>query len=213
MRLPPAFDGVLIKGKHSVVLHTSMGDITVEVDGDIAPRTVTNFINLAKAGYYDDLRFHRVIPNFMIQGGDPKGDGSGGASIFGPTFEDEINADSLGMSDAKLKDLAKENNATIPADMQNLTLKQYYEKLGYSYITTVQSMKMERGVIAMANRGAGTNGSQFFITTAAAPWLDGRHTVFGRVIEGMEIADAISNTERDSFDAPVRPVTFTTEVQ
>jgi cyclophilin family peptidyl-prolyl cis-trans isomerase len=212
-RTPPPFDGVLITGKHPVVIHTSMGDITVEVDGDVAPRTVTNFINLSRAGYYDDLQFHRVIPNFMIQGGDPKEDGSGGASIFGPTFEDEINAVSLGMADVKLKDLAKENNAKVPANLANLTLKDQYEKMGYKYITTVKSLKMERGVIAMANRGPNTNGSQFFITTAAAPWLDGRHTVFGKVIEGMDVVDAISNAERDSFDKPVKAIRMTMEVK
>ena len=82
---------VLLQGKHRVILHTSKGDISLELDADIAPKTVTNFVTLAKQGYYDDLTFHRIIPDFMLQGGDPKGDGTGGKSIFGETFEDEIN--------------------------------------------------------------------------------------------------------------------------
>ena len=82
----------MLKGKHTVVLQTTKGDITVELDADLAPKTVTNFIELAKSGYYDGVTFHRVIPGFMIQGGDPSGNGTGGKSIFGDTFEDEINA-------------------------------------------------------------------------------------------------------------------------
>jgi cyclophilin family peptidyl-prolyl cis-trans isomerase len=89
--IPAGFDGVLLSGKHTVVIKTTMGDITLELDADKAPKTVTNFVTLAKSGYYNGLTFHRVIPRFMIQGGDPSGDGTGGASIFGAEFEDEIN--------------------------------------------------------------------------------------------------------------------------
>lgn len=89
--VPSGFDGVLLSGKHSVAVKTTMGTITVELDADKAPKTVTNFVTLAKAGYYNGLNFHRVIPRFMIQGGDPSGDGTGGASVFGAEFEDEIN--------------------------------------------------------------------------------------------------------------------------
>ncbi len=89
--VPSGFDGVLLTGMHTVVFKTSMGDITVELDADKAPKTVTNFVTLAKSGYYNGLKFHRVIPRFMIQGGDPSGDGTGGASVFGASFEDEIN--------------------------------------------------------------------------------------------------------------------------
>lgn len=84
-------DTTLLQGKHMVTLHTSKGDIALELDADLAPKTVMNFVTLAQQGFYDNLTFHRVIPGFMIQGGDPKGDGTGGESIFGPTFEDEIN--------------------------------------------------------------------------------------------------------------------------
>jgi cyclophilin family peptidyl-prolyl cis-trans isomerase len=162
------YNGTLLTGKHTVVLRTSMGDVTVELDADKAPKTVTNFVVHSKNGYYNNLTFHRVIPGFMIQGGDPSGNGTGGESIFGPEFEDESN-----------------------------------------------DLMMERGVIAMANRGPNTNGSQFFIVTApqGTPWLQGRHTVFGKVTAGMEVVDVIAGVERDGMDRPVTPVTFTPEVK
>jgi peptidyl-prolyl cis-trans isomerase B (cyclophilin B) len=137
-------------------LHTNAGPISVEFfDGD-APKTVENFRKLAADGFYDGLTFHRVITDFMIQGGCPEGTGTGGP---GYTFEDEFN--------------------------QN---------------------KIIRGALAMANAGPNTNGSQFFIvTTEEAPWLDGKHTVFGRVSAGMEAVDAIESTPTGSGDRPVEP--------
>lgn len=165
--VPVGFDGVLLTGKHTVVIKTTLGDMTLELDADKAPKTVTNFVTLAKAGYYDGQLFHRVIPRFMIQGGDPSGNGTGGASIFGAEFEDEIN-----------------------------------------------DLKLKRGVIAMANRGPDTNGSQFFIVQAdATPWLDGRHTVFGTVTAGDAIIDTIAAVERDGNDKPLKAVTYTVEVK
>lgn len=162
---PPMEDIALLQGKHMVTLKTTKGDISLELDADIAPKTVTNFITLAKRGFYDGLTFHRLIPDFMIQGGDPKGDGTGGESIFGETFEDEIN-----------------------------------------------EMKLVRGTIAMANRGPNTNGSQFFIVHAdATPWLDGRHTAFGKVTEGLDVLDAIAQLG-DESGKPGESVTFTVEV-
>ena len=130
-----------------------MGAIALELfDGD-APKTVANFKKLAGDGFYDGVVFHRVIPDFMIQGGDPTGTGSGGP---GYTFEDEIN-----------------------------------------------EHRVDRGALAMANAGPNTNGSQFFIVTAdSCPWLDGKHTVFGRVTDGMDTVDAISDVDRDSRDKP-----------
>jgi cyclophilin family peptidyl-prolyl cis-trans isomerase len=136
--------------------HTSAGQVTVELFDEDAPKTVENFRKLAGDGFYDGLVFHRVIPDFMIQGGCPEGTGRGGP---GYTFEDEIN-----------------------------------------------DHKIERGALAMANAGPDTNGSQFFIvTTAAAPWLDGKHTVFGRVSGGMEAVEKIEATETDPSDRPVEP--------
>jgi cyclophilin family peptidyl-prolyl cis-trans isomerase len=134
-------------------LHTNHGAIEVELYPDEAPKTVENFRKLAADGFYDGVTFHRVIPDFMIQGGDPTGTGSGGP---GYQFEDEIN-----------------------------------------------HHKVERGALAMANAGPNTNGSQFFIVTAeATPWLDGLHTVFGRVTSGLEVADAISLVGTGPGDRP-----------
>ena len=135
------------------ILHTNAGPITVEFFDEDAPKTVDNFRKLAEDGYYDGLIFHRVIPDFMIQGGCPEGTGTGGP---GYTFEDEFN-----------------------------------------------DHKVARGALAMANAGPNTNGSQFFIvTTQSAPWLDGKHTVFGEVTEGMDVVDTISELPRDGRDRP-----------
>ena len=142
-----------------VTLHTNRGEIALELFDDDAPKTVGNFLELARDGFYDGVIFHRVIPDFMIQGGDPTGTGSGGP---GYKFEDEIN-----------------------------------------------DHKVERGALAMANAGPNTNGSQFFVvTTGAAPWLDGKHTVFGRVTNGMDVVDAISEAPRDARDRPREDVTI-----
>jgi len=137
----------------TATLHTSHGAIAVELFDADAPKTVDNFVGLARQGFYDGVVFHRVIPDFMIQGGDPTGTGSGGP---GYTFEDE--------------------------------------QSGHPVV---------RGALAMANAGPNTNGSQFFIVTAGeCPWLDGKHTVFGRVIDGMDVVGAISNVETDGRDRP-----------
>src|ERR671929_714867 len=137
----------------NATLHTNHGAIEVELFPEDAPKTVANFEQLARDGFYDGVVFHRVIPDFMIQGGDPTGTGTGGP---GYTFEDEPNRH-----------------------------------------------KVERGALAMANAGPNTNGSQFFIVTAdACPWLDGKHTVFGRVTAGMDVVDDISNLPRDARDRP-----------
>ncbi len=140
----------------SALIQTSEGPIEIDFFDDAAPNTVANFQKLAGEGFYDGLVFHRVIKDFMIQGGCPEGTGTGGP---GYTFADEFN----------------EN-------------------------------KVVRGALAMANAGPNTNGSQFFIvTTAAAPWLDGKHTVFGTVTSGMETVDAIEGSETDGRDAPIEP--------
>ena len=137
----------------SATLHTNQGAIEIELFDDDAPKTVDNFVKLARDGFYDGVIFHRVIPDFMIQGGDPTGTGTGGP---GYQFEDEFN-----------------------------------------------DHKVERGALAMANAGPNTNGSQFFIVTAdACPWLDGKHTVFGQVSNGMDVVDAISAVETDAADRP-----------
>jgi cyclophilin family peptidyl-prolyl cis-trans isomerase len=137
-------------------INTTLGPIEVELFDEGAPNTVENFRKLATDHFYDGVIFHRVIPDFMIQGGDPEGTGTGGP---GYSFEDEIN-----------------------------------------------EHKIVRGVLAMANAGPDTNGSQFFIlTAAAAPWLDGKHTVFGRVVSGMETVDAIEALPTAANDRPLDP--------
>ena len=137
----------------NATMQTNHGPIEIELFPGEAPKTVANFTKLAGDGFYDGVIFHRVIPDFMIQGGDPTGTGSGGP---GYTFEDEFN-----------------------------------------------DHKVERGALAMANAGPNTNGSQFFVVTAeATPWLDGKHTVFGRVTSGMDVVDAISQADTDANDKP-----------
>lgn len=204
----------LLSGKHTVIIKTSLGDMTVELDAGATPKTVTNFVTHAKNGYYDGLTFHRVIEDFMIQGGDPEGTGGGGESIFGATFEDEINAKSYGLDTTMIADVAPpEQLKELPKEMHSWSIQQYYEAQGYKYSDTLASLPMKRGALAMANRGANTNGSQFFIVHAdATPWLEGKHTVFGNVTKGMDVLDKIASVEVGVGDAPVEPVTFTVEV-
>lgn len=166
-----------------VTIKTNQGDIKIQLFDELVPKTVKNFIELAEKGYYNGVIFHRVIPDFMIQGGDPTGTGMGGESIYGRTFEDEFSN--------KLYNL--------------------------------------NGALSMANAGPNTNGSQFFIVTnsnvpkrmikqlkvaefpeeiveayrqGGTPWLDGRHTVFGQVFEGMDVVKAISKVKRNGEDRP-----------
>ncbi|OGO82986.1 MAG: peptidylprolyl isomerase [Clostridiales bacterium GWD2_32_19] len=175
-------------GEEIATLKTSMGDIKLRLFPQSAPKAVENFITHSKEGYYDNLKFHRVMEEFMIQGGDPKGDGTGGESIWGKPFEDEFSQNTLNF----------------------------------------------RGALSMANSGANTNGSQFFIVQATTvsqdlvnaytkqgvpveivnlykehggtPWLDGKHTVFGQVFEGLDIVDKIAQVKVDDFDKPVNDV-------
>lgn len=171
-----------------VTVHTNQGDFTLELFPEVAPKTVENFITHAKNGYYDGVIFHRVIEDFMIQGGDPTGTGMGGESIYGRTFEDEFSREAFNLY----------------------------------------------GALSMANAGPNTNGSQFFIVTAkqvpaqmlkqlkdggwpeeiveeyakvgGTPWLDHRHTVFGRVVEGMDVVLKIEGVKRNAQDRPLEDV-------
>ena len=171
-----------------VTVHTNLGDFTLELFLEVAPKTVENFVTHAKNGYYDGVIFHRVIEDFMIQGGDPTGTGMGGESIYGRTFEDEFSREAFNLY----------------------------------------------GTLSMANAGPNTNGSQFFIVTAkqvpaqmlkqlkdggwpeeiveeyakvgGTPWLDHRHTVFGRVVEGMDVVLKIEGVERNAQDRPLEDV-------
>ncbi|KDE08493.1 peptidylprolyl isomerase [Microbotryum lychnidis-dioicae p1A1 Lamole] len=143
-------------GKKAVI-HTTKGDITFELFGDLVPKTVENFVGLARKHYYDEIIFHRVIPKFMLQTGDPLGDGTGGESLWGSAFEDEFHP----------------------------------------------TLKHDRPyTLSMANAGPRTNGSQFFITTVPAPWLDNKHSIFGRATSGMDVIHAIENVRTDKTDKP-----------
>ncbi len=143
------------------IIQTNMGTIELELYADKTPKTVENFVGLANKGYYNGVIFHRVIDNFMIQGGDPTGTGRSGQSLWGGKFEDEFVPE------------LKHNGA---------------------------------GVLSMANAGPNTNGSQFFITLKETPWLDGRHTVFGRVIKGMDVVQAIGKVPTNQQDRPLKDV-------
>jgi len=201
-----------IRSRDEAIIHTSMGDITIKLYVNDAPNTAYNFAALAKKGSYNDLIFHRVIKSFMIQGGDPSGDGSGGESIWGGYFKDEINAISLGLDQIMVKDASflkgqyEDSQLTAAADE---TVKAFYESEGYKYSGTLNSHKITKGSIAMANSGPNTNGSQFFIATEKdQPHLDGKHTVFGEIISGLDIAVKISEVAVDDKDKPTEDVTI-----
>ncbi len=171
---PPDADDLLLnhmegKGKEEAklgkeaILRTTMGDIHIRLFPNETPRTVENFCGHAKSGYYDNVIFHRVIKSFMLQTGDPLGDGTGGESIWGGEFEDEF-----------VRDLRHDRPFTV----------------------------------SMANAGPGTNGSQFFITTVPTPWLDNKHTVFGRVTRGMDVCSAIEGVKCDELDKPLNDISI-----
>jgi len=143
------------------VINTNMGTIEIELFADKTPKTVENFVGLANKGFYDGIIFHRVIADFMIQGGDPTGTGRGGESLWGRSFADEF-----------VSELRHDTS----------------------------------GILSMANSGPNTNGSQFFITLVPTPWLDGKHTVFGKVISGMNVVEDIGKTKTGAGDKPVEDI-------
>ena len=142
-----------------VVFETNQGNIELKLMPEIAPKTCENFVGLVDKGYYDGIVFHRVIKDFMIQGGDPTGTGRGGSSLWGKPFEDEV---------------------------------------------TEEVIFNKEGLLAMANAGPNTNGSQFFITTEGTPWLNNKHTIFGEVISGYDVVEKIENTNVGLQDKPVQ---------
>jgi len=228
------------------VVETSLGTITVELYRHAAPKTVENFVSLArgekeftdtdgkpvKRPYYDGLVFHRVIPNFMIQGGDIKGNGTGGP---GYQFADEINAKALGLDKMKVssspmamqevgqvartevfkklniksqQDLTakqKEAEAMFKTEQdkwKDKSMEELFTARGITYTPGLESESNTKGSLSMANAGPNTNGSQFFISVADNIYLDGKHTVFGRVIGGLDVAETITKVERDQQDRP-----------
>lgn len=235
------------------VIQTTLGDIDVELFQNETSKTVANFIGLAegtkefedsqtgkkvKRPYYDGLIFHRVIQNFMIQGGCPLGDGRGGP---GYTFADEIDATALGLDKIKAFDPQKgphrflmirsqeefQRSILMPlframninsqeeldrrkkefeARLDKLTLKEAYENMGYVFSEDGSEHPPVRGSLAMANAGPNTNGSQFFINLVDTDWLTGKHTVFGKVVKGMDVVDKIGAVKVDSGQKPVKDV-------
>lgn len=228
-----------------VLIRTNLGRFYAELFQKEAPKTVANFIGLAegtrkftdpktqkwvKRNFYDNLIFHRVIKQFMIQGGDPLGNGTGNP---GYQFEDEINADTLGLQKTKVFDdkgnphpwlqvrsqndfnrvvifpLLRQMQIKNQSDMQKrkrevrnrldtMSLKDVYQNQGYRYNSKLRSYRPKRGVLAMANSGPNTNGSQFFVSLVDTNWLMGKHTVFGKVVKGMSVVDRIGKVPVDS---------------
>ena len=184
----PQLSNEVASNETVATIKTTMGDLKIKLFPEVAPKTVENFVKLAESGYYNGIIFHRVIPDFMIQGGDPTGTGMGGESIWGSSFEDEFSDKAFNI----------------------------------------------KGALSMANAGPNTNGSQFFIVSASqtpanmisqleaagyasevveayktnggTPWLDNRHTVFGHVIEGMDVVESIQNVKRGPQDKPVNDI-------
>jgi peptidyl-prolyl cis-trans isomerase A (cyclophilin A) len=235
------------------VMKTNHGDFEIELFSKAAPKTAANFIGLAegtkeytdiktgkkiKGNFYDGVIFHRVIKGFMIQGGDPKGTGTGGP---GYRFEDEINATALGLDSLKavqknggvhsylsirsqrdfqriilmplFRSLGIRSQAELDSrkdELQKkidaLTVKKVYENQGYVYSSNLKSHLPKRGVIAMANSGPNTNGSQFFINLVDTPHLTGKHTVFGKVIKGMSVVDKIGGVPVGPGSKPEKEV-------
>jgi peptidyl-prolyl cis-trans isomerase A (cyclophilin A) len=234
-------------------IKTNYGTIEVELFKDAAPETVENFLGLAegrkeytdpktgekkKGNFYDGLVFHRVIEGFMIQGGCPKGDGTGDP---GYKFADEMDAEALGLDTMRafgsdgaphqwlmlrsqddfnqrivspmLRSLGIDSQEELDSRMDEvrkkideMSIKEAYENMGYSYKEGLASVPPQKGYLAMANSGPDTNGSQFFINLADTPWLTGKHTVFGKVVSGMDVVEKIGALPTDSASRPEKPV-------
>jgi len=245
------------KANPVLLISTSMGEIQIELWPAHAPKTVKNFIGLAegtkqwkdprsgqmvKRPFFDGLIFHRVIKNFMLQGGCPLGTGMSGP---GYAFEDEINANALGLDKLKImvannqphqhlgirsqrqfnqtimgplcrkmgydtQEKIRANLPKIQAKLKTMSFKDVFENQGYQYNDKLKSSPPMRGVIAMANSGPKTNGSQFFINLIDTPWLAGKHTVFGKVVKGMEIVDKIAEVAVGQGARPTTPVKILT---
>ena len=237
-----------------VKIVTNHGEIVAELWPDAAPKTVANFVGLAegtkeygtgdekkKGHYFDGLTFHRVVKKFVLQGGCPKGDGTGNPGF---KFEDEINAKALGLDKKmamengqpnrvlgirsrqqfqryvimpvikklgiKSEDDFKAKQEEVKKAIEAMTVMDVFQGMGYKYDDTLKSRPHARGVLSMANSGPNTNGSQFFITLAPTPFLDGKHTVFGHVVKGMDIVDKIGKVETGQGDRPVEAVKIIT---
>ncbi|CAD7847003.1 MAG: Peptidyl-prolyl cis-trans isomerase (EC 5.2.1.8) [Olavius algarvensis Delta 4 endosymbiont] len=256
MFVAPAYGSSGMTGENPIyIIKTNQGEIEVELFAAQAPATVRNFVELAAGNkaftdpatqkevrrpFYNGLIFHRVIKDFMIQGGCPLGNGTGDP---GYRFEDEINADALGLDKVKAMDMQRgphpylgirsqrefqamllvplfrkmgissredldKRKGDVDSALAELTLKQAYENMGYRYSAGGSGQQPVRGSLAMANAGPNTNGSQFFINLADTPWLAGKHTVFGRVTDGMAVVDKIGQVPVAAQGKPATDVTI-----
>lgn len=169
--------------KLTVLRGTEHSDVEIELFEDDAPNTVANFIELCEKHFFDGLKFHDVIAGRWVQTGDPTGTGRGGPSY---KFAHEVNAEALGLDKLTVKEFAAKYKQPVPAGAEGLTLKELYEKQGFHFVPNLHSHPVVKGSVAMAYRVADTNGSQFFIALTDCPWLNGKHTVFGRVTSGLD---------------------------
>ena len=178
-------------GEVVAVMHTTRGDISIRLFKDKVERTVTNFVELSKKGYYNGLIFHRIIKDFMIQGGDPTGTGCGGESIYGEKFEDEFDPDLHNIKGA-------------------LSMANAGPNTNGSQFFIVQASEVPEGMLeqmrGLADRGFPENTVKAYEQMGGTPWLDFRHSVFGQVFDGMDIVDAIANVKTDGSDRPLEDV-------
>jgi cyclophilin family peptidyl-prolyl cis-trans isomerase len=188
------------------IVKTERGDITIRLLPDAAPRTVENFIALAKEGYFDNITWHRVVADYVIQTGDPSGTGEGGKTADGRPLYNEINAEALGIDKALVRDFERLDflrtyyRQYYNADADQFLdrpLKEFYESLGFAYTPGLKTRKALKGAVGMAHAGPGTATSQFFIIThKAKPHLDGTFTFFGEVTAGLDVAQQIQQGDR-----------------
>ena len=193
------------------VIKTNIGDITIEFYPESAPKTVKNFVNLAKNDFYDGIYFHRVVKGFFIQAGCPltkldtlrSNDGNGGP---GYTFDNEINAKSFGYDTLLVKNSYFTYKVPVGVETQEITVKKYLEAKGYTFVDSLDSKPHIYGAVSMANNGPNTNGSQFFIVVRedGSPWLDGLHTVFAELVDGFNVVKKIEKLKCDKQDNPLK---------
>ena len=200
----------LVSGKdYTATIKTEFGNIVVDLFEKDTPMTVNSFVFLSKEKFYNGLTFHRIVKDFVIQGGDPKGDGTGDP---GYKYADEIDTKAIGLDDIKVKEAAFLKSfygSAVNSYLESSVSEFYSAVLGYKYTPGKGTNKFDKYVLAMANSGPGTNGSQFFITTGTftgEAYLNGKHTVFGRVVSGFDVVDAIEDVNVKSNDKPTSPV-------
>ncbi len=200
---------LICKEVQKYIIITTLGDIEISLFPEVAPQNIKNFKYLVNSNFYSETYVHRVVSNFMIQCGDPNtkdedrtNDGKGGTGYF---IKDEINADTFGLDTLKVRDSYITGMFPKDSSYQTLTVKTVYEKLGYNFDCNLESLPHRYGAISLANSGANSNSSQFFIVTnpSGTSWLNGKHTVIGVVTDGMDIVKKIEKVQVDKFNNPL----------